>query len=247
MGKFIGFGIIVVLLFSAVIVIFLIFKWSFQFIANYINYGRNPKPWLRRKDWANKKIIWKGKVRGSIVLAFFSVVIFPILIGLIVSISSSSKSNFIETIICLMVFMPIFGYFMYSWLQSKKFGRSICYLETLPGEIGGIFKARVEIYFPNEHPKDVYLRLRLMAFRHCFDKVPVEWEKKKIIRKEELEYISKNKYIVPVHFDIPIDVPLQKHKNSWLLTLKFYSPGINHLSGFHVPIFDIKNRAAITP
>jgi hypothetical protein len=247
MGKFIGLGILIVSLFSAVIVIFLILKWSFKFIANYLKYGGNPKPWLKRKDWVNKKIIWNGRVRGSLVLVLFVLVILPILIALMVSIYSSSTTNFIQIIITLMILMPIFGYFMYSWLQFKKFGRSTCYLETLPGEIGGIFEAKVEIYFPNEHPKDVNLILRLMAFRNFFDRFPVIWEKEKIIRKEELEYVSQNKYIVPVQFDIPRDVPLQKYKNSWLLILKINSPGINYLSDFHVPIFDIKNRAAITP
>jgi len=140
-----------------------------------------------------------------------------------------------------MVLAPIFGYFMYAWLRSKKFGHSICYIETLPGEIGGFFKAKVEIYFPNVHPKDVNLILRLISRRHPFQRWPDIWEKEKIIRQEELEYGSQNKYIVPVHIDIPIDVPLQKYKNNWFLVLKINSPGINYESNFHIPIFDIKN------
>ena len=129
---------------------------------------------------------------------------------------------------------------MYVWLRSKKFGHSICYIETLPGEIGGFFKAKVEIYFPNVHPEDVNMILKLVSYNDPDKRYPDIWEKEKIIRQEELEYGSKNKYLVPIHIDIPIDVPLKEYKNTWLLVLKINSPGIDYASNFHIPIFDIK-------
>ena len=146
-----------------------------------------------------------------------------------------------EIIPFLIVLGPIFGYFMYTWLRSKKFGRSICYLETLPGEIGGFFKAKVEIYFPNVHPKDINLILRLISYSDPFQHIPAIWEKEYLIRQEEIEYRGQNKYMVPVNIDIPIDPPLLKYKNSWALVLKSNSPGINYESNFDIPIFDIKN------
>ena len=153
MGKFIGLGIITVAIISAIIVIIWLVKYTSSFAENIkYGYGKNPKPWLRKKEWVNKKVIWKGLVRGSLVFAVFAIAIFPVLIALIINIISSNKKNLIEIIPFLMVLAPIFGYFMYTWLRSKKFSRSICYLETLPGEIGGFFKAKVEMYSPNEHP-----------------------------------------------------------------------------------------------
>lgn len=240
MGKFIGLGIITVAIIAAIIAIIWLVKFIISSSADHIKYGKNPKPWLRKKEWVNKKVIWKGAVRGSLVFAVFAIAIFPILIALIININSSSKKNLIEIILFLMVLATIFGYFMYLWLRSKKFGHSICYIETLPGEIGGFFKAKVEIYFPNVHPKDVNLILRLISYSYSLQRYPNIWEKEKIIRQEQLECGSQNKYIVPVHIDIPIDVPLQKYKNNWFLVLKINSPGINYESNFHIPIFDIK-------
>jgi len=240
MDKFIGLGIIIVSIIVAIIAIVWVVKLIISFSADHIKDGKNRKPWLRKKEWVNKKVIWTGAVRGSLVFAVFAIIIFPILIALIININSSNTKNLMEIIPFLMVLMPIFGYFMYAWLRSKKFGHSICYIETLPGEIGGIFKAKVEIYFPNVRPKDVKLILRLLSRSHPFQRWPHIWEKEKIIRQEELEYESQDKYIVPVHIGIPVDAPLQKHANTWVLVLKIDSPGINYASNFHIPIFDTK-------
>jgi hypothetical protein len=70
--------------------------------------------------------------------------------------------------------------------------------------------------------------------------IPEIWEKEYIIRQDEIEYRGKNKYMVPVNIDIPIDQPLKKYKNSWFLVLKIDSPGINCYSNFHIPIYDIE-------
>jgi len=37
-------------------------KFIISFSADHIKYGKNPKPWLRKKEWVNKKVIWKGAV-----------------------------------------------------------------------------------------------------------------------------------------------------------------------------------------
>ena len=237
---FIGLGIITVAIIAAIFAIIWLVKFIISFSADHIEYGKNPKPWLRKKEWVNKKVVWKGFVRGSLVFAVFAIAIFPILIAFIININSFNIKNLLEIILSLMVVGPIFGYFMYTWLQSKKFSRSICYLETLPGEIGGFFKAKVEMYSPNEHPKDVNLILRLISYSNPLQHIPEIWEKEYIVRQEEIEYRGQNKYMVPVNIDIPIDPPLKKYKNSWLLILKIDSPGINYYSNFHIPIFDIK-------
>jgi hypothetical protein len=238
---FIGLCIITIAIIAAIIVIVWLVKRTVSFTEHVKSgYGKNPKPWLRKKEWVNRKVIWKGVVRGSLVFAVFAIAIFPILIALIINIHSFNKTNLLEIIPFLMVLAPIFGYFMYTWLQSKKFSRSICYLDSLPGEIGGFFKAKVEMYFPNEQPYDVNLILRLISYSNPFTHIPDIWEKKYIVRREEIEYRGKKKYMVPVNIDIPIDPPLKKYKNSWFLVLKINSPGINYYSNFNIPIFDIK-------
>ena len=80
MDKFIGLGIITVAIIAAIIVIIWLVKFTSSF-AEHIKYGygKNPKPWLRKKEWVNKKVIWKGLVRGSLVFAVFAIAIFPIL------------------------------------------------------------------------------------------------------------------------------------------------------------------------
>jgi len=241
MDKFIGLGILAVFLIAAITVVVWIIKFIFSTSKDHLEYGRNPKPWLRKKEWVEKKVIWKGAVRGSLVFAFFAIAIFPILIALIINIISPNKKNLIEITLFLMVVGSIFGYFMYLWLRSKKFGHSICYIETLPGVIGGFFKAKVEIYFPKATPKDIVLILRLISFKEPLQKYPDIWEIQNIVRREEIECRSRDKYIVPVNIDIPADVPLQEHANNWVLVLKIDSPGIDYESNFHVPVFKLKD------
>jgi len=62
MGKFIGLGIIIVSIIVAIIAISWMVKFIISFSADHIKYGKNPKPWLRKKEWVNKKVIWKGAV-----------------------------------------------------------------------------------------------------------------------------------------------------------------------------------------
>ena len=106
---FIGLCIITVAIIAAIIVIIWLVKYTSSF-AEHIKdgYGKNPKPWLRKKEWVNKKVIWKGLVRGSLVFAVFAIAIFPVLIALIINVNSSNKKNLIEIIPFLMVFAFIF-------------------------------------------------------------------------------------------------------------------------------------------
>jgi hypothetical protein len=240
MDHFIGLGIISTVLIAALIGIAVLVKACVKHLPDYFKYRKNPKPWLRHKEWVDKKIIWKGLVRGSLVYAFGAVAILPVLIALIININTSNKKNLIEIIPFLLALGALFGFFVYAWLRQRKFGRSICYIETLPGEIGGSFKAKVEMYFPNERPKDFNLILRLLAYDFPGQRTPSEWKKEQVVRRGEVEYIGNKKYMVPVHIDIPADAPIKKHRNVWRLCLKCNTPGINYYSQFHIPVFNTK-------
>ncbi len=56
--------------------------------------------------------------------------------------------------------------FTYMWLASRKVVTSVCHLETLPGVIGGWFKASVEVTLPVETRSDVWVRVRNIYVRH---------------------------------------------------------------------------------
>ena len=245
MDKYIGLGIIFFVLIAGIMSIYWLVKFIIYLNADYLKYRKDPKPWLRHKGWVEKKIVWKGPIRGSFVIIFFAIFILPFLVALIINITSFNEKNLLEIIPFLIVLGPVLGYFVYAWLRQRKFCRSICYIETLPGVIGGYFRGKVEMYFPNEHPKDFKLILKLVSYDHHRQKFPDIWEKEKIIRQEEVEYQGNKKHMVPIHIDIPIDVPLKKLRNSFFLILKSSSPGIDYLSQFHIPVFDTKKYGPV--
>ncbi len=139
----------------------------------------------------------------------------------------------------------VLAYVTYQRLAWRKFGKSVCHLETLPGVIGGWFKASVEVKLPVETRPAVLVRL--VNIIHG-DGGTTVWEISERVFHAQFTRIQGDRYLVPVRFHIPArkDYYVQpswnpnplKVSGGWVLKIRAELPGMNLGAGFLVPIFE---------
>jgi hypothetical protein len=130
--------------------------------------------------------------------------------------------------------------FRYSWLTWRKFGKSVCHLETLPGVIGGWFKASVEVKLPVETRPAVLVRLENRKGWST-----TVWEITERVFPAQFTHIQGDRYLVPVRFHIPArkdyyaNTPWNRLVGmSWCLYITAELPGADLNALFQVPIFE---------
>jgi hypothetical protein len=199
--------------------------------------GRHPKPWLARKEWRERRIISHG-VRGcvfALAIPFFGL----ISLGCLAGVAANMVENPGEALRALLV-LAVFGGALagttWWWLNWKKFGKSVCHLETLPGVIGGWFKASVEVKLPaNILPS---IKVKLENFKIVGGRPAVKvtkWKTRELLSPDRFTRIQGDRYMVPVRFQIPAG---EDYYKDWLLQVKAEFPGVNLRADFLVPIFE---------
>ena len=135
--------------------------------------GRHPKPWLARKEWRERRVISHG-VRGcvfAIAILFFGLISFGALAGVAANMVEN-PGEALRALVVLAVFVGALAGTTWWWLNWKKFGKSVCHLETLPGVIGGWFKASVEVKLPTNILPAV--KVKLENFKIVGRRAPVK-------------------------------------------------------------------------
>lgn len=147
--------------------------------------------------------------------------------------------------------------FVTSARLRRKFGTSVCHLETLPGVIGGWFKATVEAHFPRRPPAGVAIVLTNTGFRPDPVMMPfaatragallergmrrVYWRTSEMIDAAALRPDASGRVRIPVRFWIPPDVPHGPASgpmaDAWTLELYASFPGLDYHAEFLVPVY----------
>jgi len=135
---------------------------------------------------------------------------------------------------------------LHVWLPRRRYGHSVCRLLTLPGAVGGWFKADVECRLPPDPTEPVVVRLKNV--------IGGGKSQREVWRMEQtltfLVHPDPNaRSIVPVRLQIPrhpqqlpIPIPLNirglQTRPDWLLEIEKKTAGIDFFARFSVPIYD---------
>ena len=219
----------------------------------------NPdKPWLWRRDWA-AGVIESGAVAGMVVAwafsLFWNAVSWPFLFLALPK--ELAKGNYI---ILVFLLFPIIGlgllwWAVYATLQWRKFGRSKFHLASVPGVLGGALSGFVEIPAKVLAEKGYKLRLRCVrrtvtgSGKHRSTSEDLLWEDTKVILRDSLSH-ERERTGVPVHFNIPYELPASEGGNPaivWRLEISADIPGVDYHAQFEVPVFKTEASAAAAP
>jgi hypothetical protein len=198
--------------------------------------GRHPKPRLAQKAWRERRIISHG-VRGcffALAIPFFGLLALMCLVGVLVNMFEN-PGEAARALLVGAIFGGALAGITWWWLNWKKFGKSVCHLETLPGVIGGWFKASLELKLPADVAPAVKVKLENFKIVGGRPAVKVtKWKTRELVSPDRFTRIQGDRYMVPVRFQIPAGTDYYK---DWLLQVKAEFPGVNLRADFLVPIF----------
>ena len=181
------------------------------------------EPWMACKPWRERRIESHG-VRGcffALAIPFFGL---PALLSSTVALFHLIGSGRIlwEAMIPATIFGGGVAAVSYFWRHWSKFGKSVCYLETLPGVIGGWFKASVEFKIPGHPPPSLLVRLenyKIVGMRPAIRLTA--WETSKHVPPSQMKRLKGNKYLIQVCFQIPSG---KDYYENWCWLLNQNSP-----------------------
>ncbi len=194
-------------------------------------------PWLARKEWRERRIVSHG-ARGcffALAISFFGLLALVCFMGALITVfenpGEAAKALFVGAI-----FGGALAGVTYWWLNWRKFGKSVCHLETLPGVIGGWFKASVEVKLPADVTPAVKVKLENFKFvgRRPVMKL-TKWKTSESVLPDQFTRIQGDMYMVPIRFQIPAR---KDYYADWVLQVKAEFPGVNLSAAFFVPIFE---------
>jgi hypothetical protein len=204
------------------------------------------QPWLARRDWRERRIVSQGGVKdfyfvlGTGVFGFAAVFLLACLVPGMRCSEADPDSGILPFLLGSVSCGAIAASILYLWLRQKKFGNSICLLETLPGVIGGWFKATIEVTLPLKPPPAVTVTL-VNSMKAGRAAVRI-WETSRRVWLEPIPGPRENRYRIPVRLHIP-----DEHKEyatwswlsggGWCLSVRAELPGIDFFATFLVPIY----------
>jgi hypothetical protein len=195
------------------------------------------RPWLARKAWRERRIVSHG-ARGcffALAIPFFGIPTILCLIGALITMFKN-PGEAVRAIVVGAFFGGALAVVTYWWRNWRKFGKSVCHLETLPGVIGGWFRASVEVKLPGDVTPPV--KVTLDNFKIVGGKAMVrliKWEANESVLPDRFTHIQGDRYMVPVRFQIP---DRKDYYVDWQLQVKAEFPGVNMNAAFIVPIFE---------
>jgi hypothetical protein len=199
--------------------------------------GGHQKPWLALKEWRERRIISHG-VRGcffALAILFFGSLALICLIGLLINLFRN-PGEAVEALFLGSIFGGGLAVVTYWWRNWRKFGKSVCHLETLPGVIGGWFKASVEVKLPADVTPSVKVKLENFKIVGARPMVRLtKWETSEIVLPDRFTRIQGDRYMVPIRFQIPARMD---YYADWQFQVKAEFPGVNLRADFIVPIFE---------
>ena len=173
------------------------------------------RPWLRRKDWEDRQVLaTAAEVRSGLFyfLALLGVLAFggPAL-WLAKYAWSARGLDALERLLMgglagFLGLVPVI--IVCAVIQRRRYGTSVCYLETLPGVIGGWFKATVEAKLPGRPEGPLVAELTNCCLSGGLLKsreMTTVWGTKYDVPASALKDIGEGKYRIPVRFRIPRD------------------------------------------
>jgi hypothetical protein len=240
-----------------------------------VSAGADPAPWLANAQWRQRELRYVhgiGVAVFALVALLSGLIAFTWLSYLWANRPLPGPDGFVEGIAAwsallllgLLLLAPAV-WAAFGLRRRIRFGESVCRLLTLPGVVGGWFKADVECRLPGEaHAKvEVWLINRLLNsndVRHVHDGRPERAGLWRMSQSMDVEVAPGARTVIPVRLKVPRD-PKQFYrlpdgrpnspashfwddKPAWLLVVRNRGAGTNFMAMFSVPVFDTSDAPA---
>lgn len=212
------------------------------------------KPWLKNEAWAARVLTYENNPGWPILIVaylFFGGLSWLCVAGGLGLLDDSAidwgKTFGGLTVASLLVW--VLGGLTYWKIRHLRFGKSVCRLITLPGVIGGWFKADIECRLPLGAAP---LIVRLRNLREGARSGPtVLWSLQKLANAPPPALHGSRHLIFPVRLLVPrhpLQVPdpletpgIWARKTFWALEIEKKSSGVKFFASFRVPIYDVPN------
>lgn len=211
------------------------------------------KPWLRNAGWAAREFGNDRSFLASEPMLFLaylvggglSIVFIAAGFGLMPGASNPGGEISPLKLAAGGMFLSLLAILTYVKIRHERFGVSICRLITLPGVIGGWFKADVECRLP---PGTVPLVVRFRNLRQQKGGRVVLWSMQQQIHVAPLPLPGSERFLVPIRLQVPrhpwqVPDPLVRGFGTpdtfWVMEIEKKCPGVDFFASFRVPIYDV--------
>jgi hypothetical protein len=198
---------------------------------------RARKPWLARADWAARRV--HAESGGCLTVGFSLLVVgvslpMALLLAFMVNLVAGTAASLLAAaalVIATVVMM---------WRRVRSHGtawsevKQTCHLRTLPGVVGGWFKAEVEATLPSP-PRAA--SVALMAQVQGARATRQVWEAAYSLGASQIQASGSGRYRIPVRFKVPRS--LKDARDPWfvLYTIFTLADGRSFRGDFRVPVF----------
>lgn len=204
-------------------------------------------PWLKRADWASKRILANGgatihaPVLASIAI-WWNVASVPLLTVLPTLLPQPNNHWLWATLLVPVAGVLLVAAFVHQSLRARRFGDSVFELASLPGVVGGQLTGIVRIPRPVLAVDGFRLRLICMESRsrrrdEFVDEVI--WQDERLVMNPIVDH---NETLVPVLFAIPYELPETSRSDAardfaWRLDVWARVRGVDYAAKFDAPIY----------
>lgn len=211
------------------------------------------RPWLHLKAWRRREIVYRGPVGYVVLLLAYLFFGLPAVLLLFAAIAGvgpegGAAQERISFLLLGCLLALVVGGLTFWRLRQVRYGNSVCRLITLPGVVGGWFKADVICNLPADSDNSVLVRLK--NTRSAGKHVKEVW---RMEQRMTVPVTPGSRSTIPVRLQIPRDPAQQPMRigdgfwsagKAWFLEIEKQVPGINFLAAFHVPIYDTSDVPA---
>lgn len=216
------------------------------------------QPWLAREDWAARRVTHRSLIqavkisRGTLVvlIAFLALLgALALILGILgmVGVMQDPKEDAGGVAGFGGAMLVLAGGLVYWWQRAERFGESVCRLETLPGVIGGWFKARVVAKLRVRPTESLSIALENSASWNSnswgSEDSILHWKASYLLTPHSLRPIAAGCFDIPIRFTIPHDVP-RVPGSVWILKIHAALEGPDYRAGFLVPVFETDQAPA---
>lgn len=225
-------------------------------------------PWKVRPNWRSSEV--PEREEASAVGAFFAVlwnlVAWPGAAYLIYS--EFAQPGEPEWAVLLVLLFPLVGIGIgwavgSAFMRRRKYGRSTCMMETMPGRLGQYLAARVQTGMNAAEAPEEGFHVQLSCYRRYIRyttdsdgdrkrkvEKDLKWRDEKHVRGKP--YGAQNKLEVPISFKLPEDGrPSTPEKSEerilWQLDVSADVPGLDYKSSFELPVFEADEETVPSP
>ncbi len=216
----------------------------------------NERPWLKRKDWANGRIVSSSRKTALLLwifVAFWCAASAVISLAVVPQQLHAGNHAALIALIFPAIGLAIIFFALNTTLAWRKFGRSIFEMTAVPAAPGGVLAGEIQVKTKLQPQHGLHLRLSCVRRtttgasnnRHMSEQIL--WQDEKWLRAD-LPQTDLNATGIPVFFKLPDNLPESTVSPGdgihWKLEASAELRGPNYHAAFDVPVFKMPETPA---